>query len=147
MRALGVLRDRWAVLLIFTVLAGIGGLVLVGAMTPIWRATVTLVVNPTGLQVLDGVQGVHDDDANRGRDYLRHAATQREIIRTIKFEQRPMPGKDLRSLLRPQKLPESEARKVLQLADLLDKALMLDPAKRLTPSQALKHPFCDLSRK
>jgi len=31
--------------------------------------------------------------------------------------------------------------------DLLEKTLMLDPAKRLRPSEALKHPFCDLSRK
>ena len=36
-----------------------------------------------------------------------------------------------------------EARKVLQLADFLEKCLMLDPSKRLNPSQALKHPFCD----
>jgi serine/threonine-protein kinase PRP4 len=71
----------------------------------------------------------------------------REIVRTIKFEQRATVGKDLRTLLMPSKLPESEARKVMQLADLLEKTLMLDPSKRLTPSQALKHPFCDVTRK
>jgi len=77
----------------------------------------------------------------------RDRVSGREIQRTIKFEQRPLPGRDLRSLLMPVKLPEAEARKVMQLADLLDKALMLDPSKRLTPSQALKHPFCDVTRK
>jgi len=77
----------------------------------------------------------------------RDRVSGREIQRTIKYEQRPMAGKDLRTLLMPVKLPEAEARKVMQLADLLDKALMLDPSKRLTPSQALKHPFCDVTRK
>merc|ERR1712008_537051 len=33
----------------------------------------------------------------------------REIVRTIKFEQRPTLGKDLKTLLMPSKLPESEA--------------------------------------
>merc|ERR1719440_2023512 len=74
----------------------------------------------------------------------RDRVSGREIQRIIKFVERPLPGKDLRSLLMPTKLPEAEARKVMQLADLLDKALMLDPSKRLTPSQALKHPFCQL---
>lgn len=32
---------------------------------------------------------------------------------------------------------------VLQLVDLLEKMMALDPTKRLTPSQALKHPFCE----
>jgi len=77
----------------------------------------------------------------------RDKVTQREIIRIIKFEQRPLPGKDIRTQLMPTKIPESEARKVQMLADLLEKTLMLDPAKRLRPSEALKHPFCDLSRK
>jgi serine/threonine-protein kinase PRP4 len=77
----------------------------------------------------------------------RDRVSGREIVRVLKFEQRPMPGKDLKSLLMPMKLPEAEARKVMQLADLLEKALMLDPSKRLTPSEALKHPFCDVSRK
>jgi serine/threonine-protein kinase PRP4 len=32
--------------------------------------------------------------------------------------------------------------KVVQLSDLLEKLMVLDPEKRLTPIQALKHPFC-----
>eukprot|EP00967_Tisochrysis_lutea_P143052 scaffold265146_cov29-Tisochrysis_lutea.AAC.3 len=73
--------------------------------------------------------------------------TGREIIRLIKFEQRPVSGHDMRSLLTGgAKLSESEGRKVAMLADLLDKATTLDPSKRLTPSQALRHPFCDLTR-
>ena len=74
----------------------------------------------------------------------RDRVTGREIIRVLKFEQRPTPGKELRAQLMPQKLPEAEAKKVVQLVDLLEKSLMLDPAKRLTPAHALKHPFCDV---
>lgn len=44
-------------------------------------------------------------------------------------------------LLGGQHLPDEEYRKVLQLRDLLDKFLMLDPTKRLTIHQALSHPF------
>lgn len=77
----------------------------------------------------------------------RDRVTQREIVRIVRFEQRPTPGKDIRSLLMPIKLPEAEMRKVLQLADLLEKTLMLDPAKRISPAEALKHPFCDPARR
>lgn len=40
-----------------------------------------------------------------------------------------------------QKLDEVHKRKVHQLKDLLDKILMLDPAKRLSLNEALTHPF------
>lgn len=73
--------------------------------------------------------------------------SQREVIRLIKFEQRALPGHDLKSTLMPNKPREGDARKAVMLADLLEKTLMLDPSKRLTPAQALKHPFCDLARK
>ena len=77
----------------------------------------------------------------------RDKVTNREVIRLIKFEQKPLPGKDMRTLCVPDKLSEAEKRKHLQLADLLEKTLMLDPSKRMTPAQALKHPFCEVSRK
>jgi len=73
--------------------------------------------------------------------------SQREVIRLIKFEQRALPGHDLKSTLMPNKPREGDAKKAVMLADLLEKTLMLDPSKRLTPAQALKHPFCDLARK
>uniref|UniRef100_H2ZIC8 Protein kinase domain-containing protein n=1 Tax=Ciona savignyi TaxID=51511 RepID=H2ZIC8_CIOSA len=39
------------------------------------------------------------------------------------------------------RMPEEQLRKLNQLVDMLDKALCLDPAKRLTVNQALIHPF------
>jgi len=44
-------------------------------------------------------------------------------------------------LLGGQNLPEDQYRKVLQLRDMIDKALMLDSTKRLTVKDALNHPF------
>jgi len=40
-----------------------------------------------------------------------------------------------------QRLPEDQRKKVLQLKDMLDATLMLDPAKRISINQALQHPF------
>lgn len=82
MRALAVLRYRWLVLLACTIVSTLGGVLVISTMQPYWRATATLVVNVSSLQVLDSVQGLHDDDSNQGNDYLRYAATQREIIKS-----------------------------------------------------------------
>ncbi|CAL8293852.1 unnamed protein product [Lota lota] len=40
-----------------------------------------------------------------------------------------------------QRLPEDQRKKVMQLKDMLDATLMLDPAKRISINQALQHPF------
>ncbi|OXM80593.1 serine/threonine-protein kinase PRP4 [Cryptococcus neoformans Bt63] len=55
-------------------------------------------------------------------------------------------SKDLRSRLVPSssvqlKMKDDELKQLLSLVDLLDKCLQLDPAKRLTPRDALLHPF------
>lgn len=36
---------------------------------------------------------------------------------------------------------EGDRRKVAQLADLLERCMHLDPDKRLSPKEALRHPF------
>ncbi len=54
------------------------------------------------------------------------------------------PGRDLRSRLLPpnsSKLRDDEAKTLMAFIDLLDKCLALDPAKRITPKEALAHPF------
>lgn len=52
------------------------------------------------------------------------------------------PTKDmLAELIGGQRLPEDQRKKVMQLKDLLESTLMLDPAKRITINQALQHPF------
>ncbi|RWS28390.1 Serine/threonine-protein kinase PRP4-like protein [Leptotrombidium deliense] len=44
-------------------------------------------------------------------------------------------------LIAGHRLPEDQQRKVVQLKDLLEKILMLDPNKRFNINQALSHPF------
>uniref|UniRef100_A0A146P6E1 Serine/threonine-protein kinase PRP4 homolog n=1 Tax=Fundulus heteroclitus TaxID=8078 RepID=A0A146P6E1_FUNHE len=52
------------------------------------------------------------------------------------------PTKDmLAELIGGQRLPEDQRKKVMQLKDLLESTLMLDPAKRISINQALQHPF------
>lgn len=52
------------------------------------------------------------------------------------------PSRDLMAeLTGVQRLDHEQMKKCLQLKDLLDKALMLDSSKRISLSDALKHPF------
>ena len=52
------------------------------------------------------------------------------------------PSQDMASMIRgTQRLSEKQTKKMNQLRDLLDKSLILDPAKRIGISEALSHPF------
>lgn len=44
-------------------------------------------------------------------------------------------------LRKNQKLNEAEKRKLHQFKDLLDKMLVIDPSRRITPKEALQHDF------
>ncbi|XP_066536803.1 serine/threonine-protein kinase PRP4 homolog isoform X2 [Hoplias malabaricus] len=52
------------------------------------------------------------------------------------------PTKDLLTdMVGRQRLPEDQRKKVVQLKDLLDQILVLEPAKRISINQALQHPY------
>ena len=53
------------------------------------------------------------------------------------------PSRDLKAFFGSEaaSVPRDEAVLVMQFADLLDKSLHLNPERRLSPKEALMHPF------
>jgi serine/threonine-protein kinase PRP4 len=54
------------------------------------------------------------------------------------------PARDMRVRLMPPtsvKLQDDESKMLVSFIDLLDRCLVLDPARRITPREALAHPF------
>jgi succinoglycan biosynthesis transport protein ExoP len=81
-----VLRRRWRIAVATTSLALVVGVLLLAVLPEQWRAETTLIVHPSGLEVLDEVEGLEPTlDSNGYRAYYR---TQREIAssRTVAAE-------------------------------------------------------------
>ncbi len=80
MRLVGILRRRWLVLGVTTVVAVAGAVVVLSLLQPRWRASATVVLHISGPQILDKVKGVSDDAEGRLLAYQEYYQTQREII-------------------------------------------------------------------
>ncbi|KAL0062658.1 U4/U6 small nuclear ribonucleoprotein prp4 [Marasmius tenuissimus] len=64
-----------------------------------------------------------------------------EVVKKVHISK---PSRDLRSRLMPPtsvKMKDDESKFLLSFIDLLDKCLALDPTRRITPKEALVHPF------
>ena len=64
-----------------------------------------------------------------------------DVVRKVHITK---PSRDLRARLMPPasaKIKDDEMRMLTSFIDLLDKCTALDPAKRITPKEALVHPF------
>lgn len=84
----------------------------------------------------------HFDEDNAFLHHDIDPVTKKDKIRVLETIQ---PTVDLMHRLKKnQKLDEAQKRKLLQFKDLLDKMLVLDPSKRITPKDALKHDFVKL---
>lgn len=80
MRFVAILRRRWLVVAVVTVLALAGAAVAITTLRPRWRASATVVLHLSGPQVLDKVKGVTEDNEARLFAYKEYYQTQREII-------------------------------------------------------------------
>ncbi len=79
------------------------------------------------------------------RRFLRRLLdTDRSLQDVVRKVHITKPSRDLRARLMPSasaKLKDDESKLLTSFVDLLDKCLALDPAKRITPKEALVHPF------
>jgi len=71
----------------------------------------------------------------------RDRVTGADVVRKVHISK---PTRDLRTRLMPpssEKMKEDERKLLMSFVDLLDRCLVLDPARRITPKEALVHPF------
>ncbi len=80
MRVLAILRRRWLVVVVTVVLALASAALALTLLQPRWRASTTVVLNVSGPQVMDKVQGVTDDSDSRVVGYKEYYQTQRTIM-------------------------------------------------------------------
>jgi len=89
-RVLAILRRRWLVVFITTGLCVAGAALALHMLKPKWKASATIVLHTSGAQVLDKVQGVTEDSADRIAGYKEYYQTQRTIMRSRAVGQRAL---------------------------------------------------------
>ncbi|KAL8698570.1 MAG: hypothetical protein Q9201_006502 [Fulgogasparrea decipioides] len=82
----------------------------------------------------------HFDDLLNFRSVEKDKLTGKDVVRILNFTK---PPRDLRSRLmaHARGMDDAEIKELYSFIDLLDRCLNLNPEKRCTPAEALKHPF------
>jgi serine/threonine-protein kinase PRP4 len=84
--------------------------------------------------------GMHFDDNLNFRSMEKDRVTNKDVVRMINLLR---PTRDLKTRLMSaaKGLGETDMKELNLFVDLLDRCLALNPEKRITPAEALKHPF------
>lgn len=83
---------------------------------------------------------IHFDEMANFRSVEQDKLTGKDTIKTLAFSK---PSRDLRTRLMSASkgLSDTEIKELELFRDLLDRCLALNPEKRITPAEALRHPF------
>lgn len=88
--------------------------------------------------------GKHFDDTQQlqFRSIEKEKVTGRDVFKMMTFTQPTKPLKErMISVAERNGADEAEKKELLLFVDLLDRCLALNPEKRITPTEAMKHPF------
>lgn len=90
MRILGILRRRWLVVAVTTVMCVAAAALAITLLQPRWKASATVLLHMSGPQVLDKVKGVSEDAEARLVGYREYYETQRQIMRSRAVAERAL---------------------------------------------------------
>ncbi|MCJ1385322.1 U4/U6 small nuclear ribonucleoprotein prp4 [Xylographa soralifera] len=84
--------------------------------------------------------GLHFDDLLNFRSVEKDKLSGKDVVRILNYTK---PTRDLRTRLmaNARGMAEADMKELSAFVDLLDRCLNLNPEKRCTPTEALKHPF------
>lgn len=100
-----------------------------------------LSVEPDRVTGLVRILGLCDKWGLRIHHLCRLPSLSQDAVRKVHITK---PSRDLRQRVLPPssvKLKDEESKLLMSFVDLLEKCLALDPSKRITPREALVHPF------
>lgn len=81
---------------------------------------------------------LHFDDAGGFRSVEVDKITGNDVVRTLNFQK---PTRELKSRLMAAGGRDEDTKELMLFVDLLERCLAVNPEKRCTPLEALKHPF------
>lgn len=90
LRVVAILRRRWLVVMVTTVLAIAAAALALTMLKPRWRSSATVVLHMAGPQVLDKVKSVADEGDSRVAGYKEYYQTQRTIMHSRAVAERAL---------------------------------------------------------